>query len=160
MKIQEIKAGATWEVVAPIIGSFSFSTEKIQVVQKNFQREILEIGSNRVMLLGKLNGSPVSTVQLVLENADNNPELANGTSIAHVHSLWVRREFQRRGLAEKTMRYCEELARLRGFEVLTLGVDDSNKVALSLYRKLGYATFAEEAGRSPAERLLLMRKFL
>lgn len=158
LKIEELPRGTTPKFMEAILSPFAFSAEREANVLKNFERELTEIGTNRIVLLGTLEGLPASTVQLVLLNADNNPELANGTDIAHVHNLWTRKDLQRRGLADAMMSHCELLAKRRGIQLLTLGVDDYNSSAIALYKKIGYSTFAEEEGRNPQEKLFLMRK--
>ena len=160
MEIQELPSNANSEVILSILEPFKFSEEKQSLIKRNFECEMTEIGSNRIVLLGSASQIPMATVQLVLTNADNNPELANGWDIAHVHNLWVRKDHHRRGLAGCMMRYCEKLASQKRIKYLTLGVDDDNNPALSLYEKLGYKKFAEEEGRTPHEKLLLMRKAL
>lgn len=160
MEIQELPADANPDFILSILEPFDFPVEKRNIVKKNFEREMTEIGINRILLLGSMANLPISTVQIILKNADNNPELANGNDVAHVHNLWVRKDQHRRGLAESMMRYCEKMASLKGIKYLTLGVDDYNNPAISLYKKLGYVKFAEEEGRTSQEKLLLMRKAL
>lgn len=100
----------------------------------------------------------MATGQLVLKNADNDPELADGHRIAHVHNLWVRRDLGGKGFAREMMAALEAQAADLGFELLTLGVDDFNERAWRLYVSLGFEEFKREAGRSPEEQLILMRK--
>jgi ribosomal protein S18 acetylase RimI-like enzyme len=51
------------------------------------------------------------------------------------------------GLGEMLMHFLHGAARLKGAERVRLTVDEANKPALSLYRKLGYAFEPLEAGR-------------
>ena len=160
MKIQELPFGARSDFMFSILESFDFPKEKRDIVTRNFDRELAEIGTNRVVFLGLRDHLPMSVVQLVMQNVDNNPELANGTDTAHVHNLWVRKDQHRQGLAESIMRYCENFAFSKGIKFLTLGVDNSNQPAISLYEKLGYLKFAEEPGRTANEKFFLMKKTL
>lgn len=160
MKIQELNADTKLDFIQSILAPFAFPMEKQTIVLNNFRNELQEIGTNRTILLGSQDHVPVSTVQLIWKNADNNPNLANGIDIAHVHNLWTRLDHQRQGFAEQMMLYCEDLARRRGIKTLTLGVDEYNSVAIALYKKLGYLVFEQEEGRTPQEKLFLMRKSL
>jgi len=156
--VEEISEGSNYSFAESILGTFGFTEEIVSGLLANFDRELQEIGSNRVIFRGMRSGRAVSTVQLILQNADNDPELANGMDAAHFHALWVSKDLHRQGIGERMMMYCEEYARSRSFILLTLGVDDSNPAALRLYQKLGYSVFKEEPGRNPSEKLLLMRK--
>lgn len=158
MEIQELSRSTNSQIMRPIIDAFGFRSETQIAILDNFERELKEIGTNRVVLVGTFEHLPIATVQLILQNADNNPELANGRDIAHVHGLWVRKDFQRRGFAIKMMVRCEVLAKERGITLLTLGVNDYNEGAIALYKKLGYSTFSEAVGRTSQKRLFLMRK--
>lgn len=111
-----------------------------------------------MILVGELDGEPVATVQLILKSADGDPELADGRTIAHVHHLRVRQDRQGKGLARRTMAEVESRARALGFQALTLVIADDTRAARGLYRSLGYVEFKAEEGRSPGQKLLLMRK--
>jgi ribosomal protein S18 acetylase RimI-like enzyme len=158
MKIGEVRPGGDMDFVKRIIGPFRLGRAQRKVVFANFRRELGEIGKNRLVLVGEVDGDAAATVQLVLDEADNDPDLADGRTVAHVHNLWVRKDLQGRGYAKRMMKWLEARARRLGFQTLTLGVDDYNVVACGLYRSLGYAEFKREEGRSPGEELLLMRK--
>ena len=105
-------------------------------------------------------GSATGYVQMLLINADNDPELANGRDIAHVHDLRVHQELQGTGIARRLMDRMEENARERGIRYLTLGVDDTNLRAIEFYRRRGYATFKTTPGRTDDELCFFMRKRL
>jgi ribosomal protein S18 acetylase RimI-like enzyme len=160
LKIRELEPGAKPDVLAAILEPFNIDEDCRDAALGNFREEISEIGDNRIILVGEIAGNPAATGQLVLKNADNDPELADGRRIAHVHRLWVRKDLQRRGLAKAMMRRLEEKAGALGYQTLTVGVDDYNTAAIALYRALGYAEFKREEGRSHGEQLLLMRKML
>jgi ribosomal protein S18 acetylase RimI-like enzyme len=101
--------------------------------------EFQELGDNRRIYIAWERDQAVGGVQLVLKRADDDPELANGATIAHVHHLRVRRDRQRRGLGRLLMLHAETEARSAGFSKLTLGVDNWNDNARALYKALGYA---------------------
>ncbi len=160
MEIRVLNRDEGVEFIQAIIEPFDFSKEKHAIVIRNFENESKEIDNNRIFFIGSRGNIPVSTVQLILNNADNDPELANGFDTAHIHNLWVRKDQHRRGLAEKIMLEVESYAKTQGLKILTLGVDDYNSPAISLYTKLGYSIFKEVEGRTPQEKLFLMRKAL
>lgn len=126
--------------------------------KKRLQKELQEMEDNRDFFLMFRGEMPVAMVQLIYKNADNDPRLADGKSIAHIHDLEVRKDCQRQGIATEIMSQLEREAINRGITTLTLGVDDFNGVAIKLYEKLGYVQFATEEGRTPEEKVLLMKK--
>ena len=160
MNIFELNINQNLEFIETILKPFDFEESKRDIIFNNFRNELKEIGENRVFYVGEVDTSPVSTGQMVLKNAHNAPQLANGIDIAHVHNLWTKKDCQRMGYAKLLMEHLEKNAIKRGVKILTLGVDDFNQAAISLYKKLGYSTFKEELGRTPEEKLFLMRKFL
>jgi ribosomal protein S18 acetylase RimI-like enzyme len=146
------------DFIEEILGTFVFDDAHRDIVLGNFRGEIGEIGSNRIIFVGRIDGRAAATGQLVLKNADNDPELADGHRIAHVHNVWVRKDLGGRGLARAMMATLEARAAELGFELLTLGVDDFNERAWRLYKYLGFEEFKREVGRSAEEQLILMRK--
>ena len=160
MRIRELTRQEGTSAFETIIGSFSFDPPAYASLLDEFRRECAEIGSNRVVYLGTMEDQAIAIAQLLLNEADNDAALADGRSTAHVHGLWVRRDHQGRGLAKQMMRHMEKEAMARGFHTLTIGVDNHNSRALRLYKALGYTQFKTAPGRSPAERLILMRRVL
>ncbi len=108
--------------------------------------------------LQALHTPPVAMVQLIVNNADNDPEQADGDKIASIHFLQVLKSRQGRGIGAEFMTRLEEIARTMGKLVLTLGVDDSNSRAIELYLRIGYKQFKTIEGREPGEYGLIMRK--
>lgn len=156
--IKEHKTSDGIEALLTIFKSFEHSDDELEFSKKQFQSEISEIGDNRIIYVAYDNGQPTVMVQLILKNADNDPDLANGKEIGHVHNLRVRHDLQRQGLGLKMMEFLEDRARERGITVLTLGVDDWNTGAVKLYESMGYVVFKEEPGRFENEKCLLMKK--
>ena len=64
---------------------------------------------------------------------------------AHLHNLAVKSEFKRNGLAYSLMETMREIAGQVGISARTLEVRESNKEAISLYRKCGFVV----KGRRP-----------
>ncbi len=146
------------DAVTAIVGSFSFAESRHKEIIANLADEFTELGINRVFFLARFDGQPVGMVQLILQHADNDPELADGRNVAHAHSLWLKKHLHRRGLASDLMRHVERQAAERGFTTLTLGVEVDNVAAVGLYKKLEYLEFKRKQGRVPSEQLLLLRK--
>ncbi|MCP4685684.1 MAG: GNAT family N-acetyltransferase [bacterium] len=158
MKISEIDGAEDVESLLSIVSTHTDDAEQLRPARKQLLKELGEVRTNRHFYVGLENGTVVAMIQLVLNNADNDPELANGEDIAHTHNLQVRSELQGRGIGRRMMEFVEEKAREMGKKTLTLGVDDSNERAAGLYRKLGYRLFKEEPGRVDSEKCLFMRK--
>ena len=57
---------------------------------------------------------------------------------AHLHNLAVKNEFKRQGLAKSLMETMKNIAAQVGICARTLEVRESNKEAISLYRKCGF----------------------
>lgn len=62
----------------------------------------------------------------------------------HLHLLIVRPEFRSQGWARRIMTALHRQARKRGYSSVTLSCLKVNKVALRLYRRLGYQIGATE----------------
>jgi ribosomal protein S18 acetylase RimI-like enzyme len=89
-------------------------------------------GTRRV-LLARVDGRIVGTVQMDLDTPSNQPHRAL------VEKVLVHPEAQRRGIARALMLALEELARTEGRTLLTLDTV-TNSAAQSLYQSLGYTT--------------------
>ena len=95
----EVLVGPDWsEDLLKIVSSYNFSLAEVEQQKKNLVYELLENGDNRTFFLGKIGATPVAMAQVIHNNADNDPELANGKNISHVHGLRVNKDFSRKGL--------------------------------------------------------------
>jgi len=160
MKIREITNIDNIDILLSIIETYTTDTEQLQASGKQLLEELGEAGDNRHIFIGEENGVVVAMIQIIIKNADNDPDYANGREIAHVHNLQVRKNLQGQGIGLQMMEFIEEKARQMGKKILTLGVDDCNNRAIRLYKKLAYEVFKESPGRFPEERVLSMRKEL
>lgn len=143
-----------------IRSSYPETQSELLDTEARFKIELTET-QNRIFFLGKTQTTlPAVYVQLVLINADNDPELANGQDIAHVHDLRVRLDLQGEGYGQQMIKYLEEEAHKRGIQTLTLGVDSWNARAIEFYNQLGYQKFKEAEGRTQAELVFMLRKTL
>lgn len=160
MKINEVTNSDAVESLLSIVSTHINDAEHLAASKKQLLQELGEVQHNRHIYIAYENEIVVAMAQLVMKNADNDPELANGIDIAHVHNLQVRSELQGRGIGKRMMAYIEDKARALRKTTLTLGVDDTNERAIGLYHKLGYKQFKTEPGRTPDEECLVMKKSL
>lgn len=168
MEIRQATSVEDAKIVAEIyrneVGKFGDSVESKTMeadrVLKAVSKEFEELGENRVVFLGFENNEPIATVQLLLKRADNDPELADGKDIAHVHHLRVSYSYHKSGLGKQMMGQAERYATEHGFKRVTLGVDDWNENAIGFYQHLGYKTLKEAEGRTSDEKLIYMYKDL
>lgn len=56
----------------------------------------------------------------------------------HILNICVAKEMRRRGLGEKLMATCEDVAEAKGASYIYLEVREGNNPAISLYKKLGF----------------------
>lgn len=145
------------ELVA-IYQSWAPSLRELVQFKVQARKEFEEQNSNRHLFVYSKEKLPIACVQLILANADNDPDLANGSTLAHVHALRVHFEYQKQGVATKVMKLLERKCQTMGIKALTLGVDDSNQRAIRLYHNLGYKIFKSSPGRAILERCLYMKK--
>ena len=159
MDIRELTVDGI-DLMVGISSTHSEQPEQMEGSRKQFLIELSEIGSNRYIYGAFVENQPVAMIQLVVNNADNDPEQADGDKIASAHNLQVDRSFEGRGIGTRMMAFVEDHARTLGKETLTLGVDDINSRAIELYLRMGYEQFKVEEGRVPEETCLIMRKAL
>jgi len=143
-----------------IVRTFGGSDDDLVKIQEYISQEFRELGDNRILYLAETSDRVVGMVQLVLRNANNDAQLANGKDVAHVHALQIAKDLHRQGFGYLLMQQLEEEARKSGLVRLTLGVDQDNEKAIHLYKKLGYVLFREANGRSPEVKLYYMQKSL
>ncbi len=143
-----------------IVETHSSLPENLDRSKKRLLTELNELGSNRDIYIKLENELPIAMIQIIYNNADNDPDLADSKSIAHVHDLEVLKSSEGQGYGKEMMAFIESEVIKKGIKRLTLGVDSPNVRAVKLYNYLGYSTFKEEEGRVPEERLLLMCKDL
>lgn len=158
MTIEEITDKSDIGLLVSIANSYPKTTEEIERSKQQLSAELDEAGDNRHLYVAFEQDSALAMIQIVLNNADNDPELANGAEIAHLHNLQVKKDLQGQGIGRRMMIFIETKGRELGKSTLTLGVDDVNARAIRLYEKLGYELFKSEPGRIPTEKSLCMKK--
>lgn len=83
---------------------------------------------------------------------------------AHILTLGIAAQRQRKGLGEKLLKYVIQISRERGVKSVLLDVRESNQGAARLYKQLGFRQIATRKGYYPAmcgrEDALIMRLML
>lgn len=143
-----------------IVSSFGANEEDLMKIKTYIANEFRELGDNRSLYFLENENKIVGMVQLIFKNADEDPELADGKDIVHVHALQISKNHQRKGYGYRMMQLLEQDAKSQGIAKLTLGVDGDNEKALGLYRKLGYSLLKMTEGRTAEEKLLYLQKTL
>jgi len=70
---------------------------------------------------------------------------------SHILNLTVHPESQRQGIGSKLMQHFQQLARRHGADTLMLEVRPSNRIAISLYEKLGFNEIGVRRNYYPAK---------
>jgi len=73
-----------------------------------------------------------------------------GPDEAHILTLGIGAQWQKKGLGEKMLMYLIELAIENGAQSMLLDVRESNQGAAKLYRQLGFQQIATRKGYYPA----------
>lgn len=160
MKIIELTNLNEVDVLIEIASTYPKTQEELLAIKKELQKDLSEAGDNRHIYVCYDNDVCVAMIQLILKNADNDPEYANGKDIAHVHNLQVRKDRQSECIGKLIMDYIENKAKEMGKKVLTLGVDGDNDRAIKLYKNRNYEIFRKDKGRTPDEWGYAMKKEL
>lgn len=140
--------------------SYADSDDDIQYAKSRYPQELTETDNRIFFLAVDKDSVPLAYVQLLVLNADNDPELANGKDIAHIHDLRVHHGQQGKGIGQALIQELENEAKRRGVRSLTLGVDNWNVRAIKFYQSLGYKEFKQEPGRTDEEFVICMVKSL
>lgn len=160
VKIKKNDHEGNFKLLISIAETHSNSNEHLENIKARLCRELEEIEDNRDIFIKRQENQPIAIIQIIYKNADNDPDLADGEKIAHIHDLEVHKSFQKQGVGRYMMEFAEKYAKQKGIEKLTLGVDSTNSRAVKLYNGIGYKVFKKEEGRTPDEELLLMSKSL
>jgi ribosomal protein S18 acetylase RimI-like enzyme len=124
-----------------------------QAIQAAHVRKTLaERGDEVVFLLALANGQPVGRLGLDFGRKA-------GEGIVHLWAFGVLPSLQRLGIGTAMIRAAESLIATapRGASVVEVGVDDWNRDAAKLYRRLGYHDAGVERGANGEAILLLHR---
>ena len=127
--------------------------DSAQAIQADYVRKtVAERGDDVVFLLALANGHPVGVLGL-----DFGRKAAAG--IVHLWAFGVLPSLQRLGIGTAMMQAAESLIATapKGATVVEVGVDEWNRDAARLYRRLGYRDDGVERG-GKGEVILLLRR--
>lgn len=91
--------------------------------------------SNTVFIIAKENGKVIGFAGAEIKKNESD---IKARKQGHLFSVYVRPQFRRRGVAEKMLNEIMKWFKEKKIDYLTLERWDHNKIAASLYRKLGY----------------------
>lgn len=151
MTINEVHGMEALADLGQVSDTYAESDVEAARQRKALKDELQECGDNRRVFVACEKHVPVAFIELVLNSADNDPELANGKDVAHVHNLQVHKDVQGQGIGTRMMEYVEAIARETGMTKLTLGVDSNNHRARRLYEHLGWLHMKDVKGPSPEQ---------
>ena len=119
------------EEKAKIVADKKFSVKK----EKEYVKRILKMmkEGEGIYIVPEINGRVVGMCSL-----------KRGRGYAsHVGELGLSllKEYRGKGIGKALLKTCLEIGKEMGIEIVTLGVYDNNKIALKLYRKLGFKRF-------------------
>jgi len=160
MEIKELTSAQDINEIIDIYKTYNPSNEELEEAAKALREDFNEIGNNRVSFIAYDKNVAIGSVQLILKNADNDPDLANGKTIAHIHNLRVRKDAQGKGFGSLLTQHVEKYARDAGFKKITLGVDNWNENAIRFYKNLGYLSLKEAEGRTNDEKVFYLYKII
>ncbi len=93
---------------------------------------------------------------------DEDPDTAFPGQRAYLYALRIQKEYRRRGLAMYLLETVMDENKRNGYREFTVGVEDDNPGAISLYQKLGFSVHVKRVRESyqgdSYEYSLLMRK--
>ncbi len=161
MKIRLRRARHFFDVAAllSVRKTYPLSPEFEAKTRERFEEEMAAPSSERWIFLGyDQRGEAVAYAQLLLREADNDPELARAGEIAHIYDLRVCFDRQGEGIGRAVVEGLLEEAAKASIEVMTLGVENHNPRAIKLYENLGFETFKVAEGRTENEWVFYMRR--
>ena len=98
----------------------------------------------RIMLVAAAGGQLVGQIFVQLSSSETH--YADGATRGYLYSLRVRPAWQGNGLGTRLIRAAESALLARGFSVAVIAAGKDNPGARRLYERLGYHTFADDAG--------------
>jgi len=134
------------------------NNERLVKIKSDVEKDIAKAEKGERIVYGFKNDEKiVGTIQLIFIHEKE--FYADGKTKAHLSHTRVGEEFRRRGIGGRLIKKAEAEAKQRGFESVTLGVDEDNKQAIRLYERLGYKEFMRELG-DMGEMIIGMKKDL
>ena len=114
-------------------GGFGWVTPPGRVALERYFHGVLLV-PERALYLGRLDGVPVGSAQLVRPPRNNEAQ----AFAAHLMHAFIAPYARGHGLARMLTQRVEEGARTLGYQVLNLDVRETQEAAISLYEGLGY----------------------
>ena len=124
----------------PLLEWYGQYTHFRRVLQRTFEDQ--QTGK-RLMLLADLNNFPIGQIFLLLKVPPNRAHKPSG----YLYSLRVLSHMQGMGIGTRLVSAAEEILTTRGFYSAIISATKDNVRARSLYERLGYRVFAEDAGK-------------
>ncbi len=87
-----------FEHILNVVRSYSLTGPEWTHVSRSLEQEFDERHRNRELYIASEDIHPVGICQLILNNADNDRDLADGSMVAHVHHLRIREASSPKGL--------------------------------------------------------------
>lgn len=104
--------------------------------------EMQQLDGRRLILLAALNDFPIGQIFIHFRDHARARKFRG-----YLYSLRVLEPFQGQGLGTRLIHEAERILRERGYRQAAIAVAKDNERAKSLYERLGYTVFAEDAGR-------------
>ncbi len=134
------------------------SLEEVEKIRTNVTKDIEKAKKGEQIIYGlKIGGKIVATAQLQLIH--DKLEYADGEKRVRIYHMRTAEEFRGKGLATKLMEIAEEEAKKRNFKELSLGVEENNMPALTLYKKLGFQEYMRETDGNGKTVIGMLKKF-
>ncbi len=97
------------------------------------------------MLLADMNGFPVG--QVFIDFHAQAASVRARRKQGYLYALRVLEPFRGRGIGTRLLQSAEAILKGRGYQVAVISVAKDNVRALRFYERMGYAVYAEDAGR-------------
>jgi len=135
------------------------SDEKREMIEQSLRPAVVAgQEGRRTLLLAKVGGVLVGTVQVVWEDPAEEPALLL-PGAAVIHHLRTHPDYRQQGIARRLLVEAERRARQRNVAVLSLGVEPANAYAHRLYEMWGFCDFLTYRGEQ-GKPLIGMKKRL
>ena len=97
----------------------------------------LVVVQNRILIVGRLNEAIAGTLQLALQPTNNEAQKKTCSLTTFFLAPWARGH----GITPELIKFAENLAKKKNFNVITLDVRETQIRAIEIYEKNGYIKF-------------------
>jgi aminoglycoside 6'-N-acetyltransferase I len=91
---------------------------------------------NEICYLGKVQGHYIAFLHLSSRN--DYVEGAKDSPVAYVEGIYVKREYQKKGIAKKLMNCAEKWVKRKGYNQLASDTDITNVASIDFHKKIGF----------------------